>query len=103
MTDIDIAVDTIAGSNSCPPSINLEMHRSLDASGSQSFTFSSKLSLGPRRMTAHKLHDTDRSDIRARELAARLSLEEKVRLTFHSINFLFSISIPLLLLLQFWS
>lgn len=52
-------------------------------------------------MTAHKLHDTDRSDIRARELAARLSLEEKVRLTFHEINILFSISIPFLLLLQF--
>lgn len=94
MTDIDVPVDTIVGSNSCPPSINLEMHRSLEASGSQSLAYSLKLSLGPRRMTAHKLHDTDKSDIRARELAARLSLEEKVRLKFNSIEILFSISIP---------
>ena len=80
MTDVDLRADAIVGPNAFPVALSGDIHLSLEAPGSQSSPNPANLSCSRRRMTAQKLPDLDRADVKVSELASRLSLEEKVGL-----------------------
>jgi len=77
MTSIDLPLDAVEGST-CPETINLGGTGLWNLQDCNRWSFPTVLEFGSRNMTAHKLYKTERSDNRVRELASRLSLEEKV-------------------------
>ena len=78
MTDVDLRADALVGSNTFSGAINCDMHLPLDASGSQSSTGSTSLSCSHQRMTAQKLQELERADVKVHDLVSQLTLEEKV-------------------------
>jgi len=77
MINIELLLDTIEGST-CPESINLGGTDLWNFQGRNYWSLPTILEFGSRNMTAHKLHNSERSDNKVRELASRLSLEEQV-------------------------
>jgi hypothetical protein len=99
MTNIDLALDMVAESDKASIFIKLESQRPSDTIRSLSFKYSEKekkpfvhkeednsnnnnTTTTTTIMTAKKIYSLEKPDDRARELAARLSLEEQVSCLF---------------------
>jgi len=85
MTSIDLLLDAVEGST-CPESINLVGTGLWNLQDFNRWSLPTVLEFGSRNMTAQKLHRTERSDSRVRELASRLSLEEQVCSDFNTLQ-----------------